>query len=339
MKLVSYLGLSDEPTASRIKLGAVAGTDCVIDLVVAQTWAQGARGFRARELPATMLDLLNNWEDDAPHLQELLAALPADECLALKGAGRKPVARRRDDVLLLPPLPNVLSLRDFNAFEEHVRNTFRLRSKAIPKAWYEAPVFYYANPFTILGPDQAVSFPRGGKALDYELEVACFIGKRGRDIAPEDASDHIAGYTIMNDWSLRDVQMQEMAAGLGPAKGKDFATTLGPALVTPDEFADRQAGEGADLRYDLKMVARVNGQERSRGSLKDIHWTFAQMIARASQDVALYPGEALGSGTVGSGCLLEQGAEDSGEWLKPGDWVELEVERLGVLATQVVEAG
>ena len=339
MKLISYLELSSEPLPSRIKLGAMIGDDCVIDLAVAQTWAQGARGFRARELPQSMLELLNDWEDSAPHIQELLAALPGEECLELKGTGRRPVARRRADVLLLPPLPNVLTLRDFYGFEEHVRNTFRLRSKPVPRAWYNFPVFYYANPFTIFGADQAVTFPRGGKALDYELEVACFICKRGRNIPPEEAPGYIAGYTIMNDWSLRDVQAEEMSVGLGPAKGKDFATTLGPALVTPDELTDRQVGEGVDLRYNLAMTARINGEERSRGNLQDIHWTFAQMIARASEDVTLFPGEVIGSGTVGTGCLLEQGAEDNGAWLKPGDWVELGVERLGTLSTQIVAEG
>jgi fumarylacetoacetate (FAA) hydrolase len=335
VKLASYIERPIQPGLPDIKLGALFD-DCVIDLPVAQTWAQGARGFRARDLPATMMDLLRDWEDGSEHLHNLLAHLPEDGCTDLRGTGRRPVARPREDVILLPPLPNVLSLRDFMGFEKHVRNTQRLRSKAIPRVWYEIPVFYYGNPFTILGPDQGVEMPGSGAALDYELEIACVIAHHGRDIPAEEAADYIAGYMVMNDWSLRDVQVQEMGAGLGPAKGKDFATSLGPALVTPDELADRLVNEGAEARYDLMMTALVNGVERSRGNFAEIHWTFAQMIERASQDVSLFPGEVFGSGTVGSGSLFEQGAEDDGSWLKPGDTVTLEVERLGILESQVL---
>jgi fumarylacetoacetate (FAA) hydrolase len=205
----------------------------------------------------------------------------------------------------------------------------------VPAEWYEQPVFYYANPFTIVMPGQRITPPRDCEALDYELEIACVIGRAGRDIPLEEAADYIAGYMIMNDWSARDIQRREMRVGLGPAKGKDFATSLGPILVTPDELADRRIGQGADLRYDLRMVARVNDVERSHGNLKDIYWPFPHMVAYASQDVTLLPGEVIGSGTVGSGCLLEQGAEESGEWLQPGDIVELEVERLGVLQNRI----
>lgn len=335
VKLVSYVERPIQPSLPDIKLGALID-DCVVDLTVAQTWAQGARGFRARELPQTMMDLLRGWEDGSDHLRNLLASLPEDGWTDLRGTGRRPVARARGDVILLPPLPNALSLRDFVGFEKHVRNTFRLRSKPIPRVWYEMPVFHYSNPFTILGPDQGVEMPVGGTALDYALGIACVIARHGRDIPADEAMDYIAGYTILNDWSLRDVQVQEMEAGLGPAKGKDFATSIGPALVTPDELADRLVDEGAGARYDLAMTARVNGEERSRGNFAEIHWTFAQMIERASQSVSLFPGELFGSGTVGTGSLFEQGAEDDGSWLEPGDIVTLEVERLGVLESQVL---
>jgi fumarylacetoacetate (FAA) hydrolase len=337
MKLVSYVALPIEAAFPQVKLGAWVGDNCIIDLSVAQTWAQGARSFPARELPATMMGLLRDWSSVLPHLQRLLELLPGDACLGLKGAGRQPVARSRADVVLLSPLPNALTLRDFYAFEQHVRNTYRLRSKAVPKEWYDMPVFYFGNPLTITGPDQAVMMPSGGAALDFELEIACVIGRQGQDISPEDAPEHIAGYMIMNDWSLWDVQAREMRVGLGPAKGKDFATTIGPALVTPDELADRQIGSGADLRYDLAMSISVNGAERSRSNFKDIYWTFPQMIARASQDVMLHPGEIIGSGTVGSGCLLELGSQDSNEWLKPGDHVTMTVERLGTLDMQIID--
>lgn len=229
-------------------------------------------------------------------------------------------------VRLLAPLPNPSSLRDFYAFEQHVATASRNRGRQVPPAWYEIPVFYFSNHHAIYGPDAEVPMPQT-MALDYELEVACVIGRMGRDIAEEDAAEFIAGYTILNDWSARDVQREERMVGLGPAKAKDFATSLGPWLVTPDELESYALGDG---RYGLTMTARVNGVERSRGNFRDIYYTFAQMIAHASRDVWLQPGDVLGSGTVGTGCLLELTA-DEGPWLQVGDQVELEVTGLGVL--------
>jgi fumarylacetoacetate (FAA) hydrolase len=235
------------------------------------------------------------------------------------------------EVRLVAPLPRPPSLRDFYAFEQHVATANRNRGRDVPPAWYDLPVFYFGNHSAIYGPKAAVPIPRT-EALDYELEIACVIGRAGRDIAAEDAEEYIAGYTIMNDWSARDTQREEMSVGLGPAKGKDFATSLGPWLVTPDELELFALGDG---RYNLSMVARVNGVERSRGNFRDIYYTFAQMIARASRDAALYPGDVLGSGTVGSGCLLELTA-GQGPWLAEGDEVELEITGLGILGNQIV---
>jgi fumarylacetoacetate (FAA) hydrolase len=195
-------------------------------------------------------------------------------------------------------------------------------------------VFYVTNHAAIYGPDDVIPYPVGSSALDYELEVACVIGRSGRDIEAEHAEDYIFGYTIYNDWSARDIQKQEMRVGLGPAKGKDFAQSFGPYLATPDELADRHAGRPGV--YDLEMVARVNGEERSRGNWKDLYWSFGQMIERASAGVTLYPGDVIGSGTVGTGCLLEL-TRAQGPWLQPGDVVELEVERLGVLRNRIGE--
>ena len=236
-----------------------------------------------------------------------------------------------DEVRLVAPLPRPTSLRDFYAFEQHVATAHRNRGRDVPPAWYDLSVFYFGNHSAIYGPNADVPIPRT-EALDYELEIACVIGRAGRDIAAEDAEEYIAGYTIMNDWSARDIQREEMSVGLGPAKGKDFATSLGPWLVTPDELELFALGDG---RYNLSMVARVNGVERSRGNFRDIYYTFAQMIARASRDAALYPGDVLGSGTVGSGCLLELTA-GQGPWLAEGDEIELEVTGLGILRNQVV---
>ncbi len=236
-----------------------------------------------------------------------------------------------DEIRLVAPLPRPNSLRDFYAFEQHVVTASRNRGRPVPPAWYEIPVFYFGNHSAIYGPGADIPLPRTAE-LDYELEIACVIGRAGRDIAAEGAEEYIAGYTIMNDWSARDTQREEASVGLGPAKGKDFATSLGPWLVTPDELEPLALGDG---RYNMPMVARVNGVERSRGNFRDIHYTFAQMIARASRDATLYPGDVIGSGTVGAGCLLELTA-GQGPWLEPGDVVELEVAGLGVLKNRII---
>lgn len=229
-------------------------------------------------------------------------------------------------------VPEIKSLRDFYAFEQHVKTANENRGRDVPKEWYAFPVFYFSNASAVYGTGDTVPYPSYTEALDYELEVACVIGKAGVNIPTEKAEEHIAGYMIFNDWSARDVQRKEMAVGLGPAKGKDFANSFGPHLVTPDEIADRHAGRPGV--YDLQMVTRVNGVERSRGNWKDLHWSFGEMIARASQDVMLHAGDVIGSGTVGTGCLLET-TKGQGPWLQPGDIVELEIECLGVLRNTV----
>lgn len=232
---------------------------------------------------------------------------------------------------LLAPVPWPGALRDFYAFEGHVATAYGKRGREVPRAWYEVPVFYFGHTGTIVGPDEAVRKPAETSELDFELELACVIGQAGRDIPATAAWEYVAGLTIMNDWSARDVQRQEMSVGLGPAKGKDFATSLGPALVTLDEVVDRFDGE----RHDLGMIARINGDEVTRGNAGTIYWTFAEMIERASRNVELMPGDVIGSGTVGGGCLLELGTEVH-PWLQLGDEVELEIERLGRLRNVVV---
>ncbi len=211
-------------------------------------------------------------------------------------------------VRLVAPIPHPPSVRDFYAFERHVQSARAQRGLEMAPEWYQLPVFYFANPAAMRGPDDEISFPPESSAWDYELEAAAVVGAEGR----------IAGFTIMNDWSARDLQKMEMVVGLGPAKGKDFATSLGPLLVTPDELGD----------LGLEMVARVNGEERSRGNLGDIHWPWDELAAHAARNTRLVPGDVLGSGTVGTGCILEHG---DGRWLRPGDVVELEIEGIGVL--------
>jgi len=231
------------------------------------------------------------------------------------------------------PIPPVVSVRDFYAFEQHVKTCRRHRGLDMVPQWYQVPVFYFSNANCIVGPDQPVSAPRGSQALDYELELACIVGRAGRDLPADDSAlDYVAGFTIMNDWSARDIQRVEMAVGLGPSKSKDFATSLGPELVSFDELRDRYVNG----RLHLEMTATVNGRELSRGNAGSMYWTWPQLLAHASRDVWLRPGDVLGSGTVGSGCILELTPEAVGGWLKPGDVVELTIERLGTLRNRVV---
>ncbi|HEX2233994.1 MAG TPA: fumarylacetoacetate hydrolase family protein [Thermoleophilaceae bacterium] len=207
------------------------------------------------------------------------------------------------------------SIRDFFAFEEHVRNARRSAGRGdVPQAWYELPAFYFSNPAAVYGDGDEVPKPPDTIALDYELELACVIGEDG----------HPEGFTIMNDWSARDLQAKEMRVGLGPAKGKDFATSLGPELVSPDELP-------ADL--DLRAVARVNGEVRTDTRTGAMHWSWDQLLQAAARNTpGLQSGDVIGSGTVGGGCILEHG---DGRWLEPGDEVELEIEGIGVLRNRV----
>ena len=231
------------------------------------------------------------------------------------------------------PLPPVASVRDFYAFEQHVATCRRHRGLDMAPQWYHVPVFYFSNPAGVIGPGEPVWAPRDSQELDYELELACVIGAECRDVPADDrALEFVAGFTIMNDWSARDLQRQEMAVGLGPSKGKDFATTLGPELVTFDELSDRYH----DGRLHLEMTAAVNGRTLSRGNAGTMFWTWPQLIAHASRETRLQPGDVLGSGTVGSGCILELTPQAVGGWLKPGDVVELTIERLGTLTSRVI---
>jgi fumarylacetoacetate (FAA) hydrolase len=231
------------------------------------------------------------------------------------------------------PVPEVASIRDFYAFEQHVATCRRHRGLEMVPQWYEVPVFYFSNPGGVVHHEAEVWAPRGSDALDYELELACVIGRLVRDLPDDDgALEAVAGFTIMNDWSARDLQRVEMAVGLGPSKGKDFATSLGPELVTFDELADCYR----DGRLHLEMTAAVNGRLLSHGNSGSMYWTWPRLLAHASRDTVLRPGDVLGSGTVGSGCILELTPEVAGGWLKPGDLVELTIERLGTLRNRVI---
>ena len=233
----------------------------------------------------------------------------------------------------LSPVPDPRNFRDFYAFEQHVKAARARRGQEMIPAWYEMPIFYFSNAAAFKGHNEPVKKPASCKELDLELEIACVIGKQVQDVSGAAAEDAIFGYTILNDWSARDLQREEMKCMLGPAKGKDFASSLGPWVVTKDALADLRVGPG---KYNLTMTARLNGKEISRSNMSTLYYDFTQMIERGSRDVTLYPGDVLGSGTCGTGCILELGPEATGGWLKPGDVVELEIERLGVLRSPIV---
>ncbi len=240
-------------------------------------------------------------------------------------------------VELLAPVPEPPSIRDFMAFEEHVVTASAAIGHTVDPLWYRQPVFYFTNPAAVVGPHADVAIAPGSSAFDYELEVAAVIGRDGADLTPARALDHIAGFMLFCDWSARDLQAAEMTLHLGPAKGKDSANGFGPWLVTSDELAGRAAGNG----YDVALSAAVNGVGYSSGNLADLYWSFGEMIAYASRGTRVRAGDVIGSGTVGSGCILElsrvHGA-DAYPYLRAGDRVHLEADLLGAIDAAVLPA-
>jgi fumarylacetoacetate (FAA) hydrolase len=241
------------------------------------------------------------------------------EWLAGTGRGAAGPEHALGDVRLRAPVPEPPSVRDFFAYEGHVATGFGLRGSKIPEAWYETPTFYFSNPAAIYGPSEAVKRPAGSAMLDFELEIAAVIGADGG----------LAGFTLMNDWSARDIQAREMTVMLGPAKGKDFATSLGPWLVTPDELP--YDGEW----LDLEATVTVNDRSVTRAKSEPMHFSWPELIAHAAKETRLRPGDVLGSGTLTGGCLLELGPID-GHWIDPGDVVALGAPGLGELRTPVL---
>jgi len=280
--------------------------------------------------------------DPAPYLRDMMALIDGgdtalDHARSLLAAGARRVAHAAADVRLLAPVPEPRQMRDFLCFEQHLRQAranrylFGIGTERIdpakievPKVWYEQPIYYKCNRFSVVGTGADVLWPRYSKMFDYELEFGIFTRKSGKNIRAADGRDYVFGYCIFNDFSARDAQLREMAGQLGPAKGKDFDTgnAMGPWLVTADEVANP---------YDLTMIARVNGEEWSRGNSGAMQHKFEDILAHASNEETLMAGEFFGSGTVGGGCGLELG-----RFLKPNDIVELEIEGLGVLRNRVV---
>jgi fumarylacetoacetate (FAA) hydrolase len=315
MKLVSYYTSNNKSTrAGWIHNGKV------YDMQETYRYLAERRGEMISP-PVSLLEYLN-----LPHkFKHWLNLVSAEKDIAI------PMIGKEGEVKLAAPIPRPTSFRDFYAFEEHVKNARKRRGLDMVPEWYHFPVFYFSNASAIKGPDEPIEKPGYTEWLDYELEVACVIGKEGRNIKREEALAYIEGFMILNDWSARDIQREEVKVGLGPAKGKDFATSMGPYLVTKDELEEYRSGE----HYDLEMKASVNGRLLSQGNMKMLYFSFAQMIERASEDCTLYPGDVIGSGTVGTGCILELGTETH-RWLQKGDVVELSIEKLGVLRNEII---
>ncbi|HEY4539593.1 MAG TPA: fumarylacetoacetate hydrolase family protein [Faecalibacter sp.] len=246
---------------------------------------------------------------------------------------------------LLAPIPHPPSFRDAYAFRQHVETSRLNRGLEMIPEFDEIPVFYFSNHQAIQGPGKVYAMPEHFHQMDFELEVAIVIKKEGMNIKAEEADEYIGGFMILNDLSARALQMQEMKLNLGPAKGKDFASMMGPYLITPDELeAYKVAPKEGHIGncYDLDMICRVNSVEVSRGNFKDMHWTFAEIIERVSYGVKVYPGDIIGSGTVGTGCFLELNGtgkrKDENyipQWLQPEDCIEMEIKGLGKLTNSV----
>jgi len=321
MKLVSYL--RDEHD----RLGVIIN-DLVYDMEVIHP-----------DLPNSIGLFLNYWDESLP------IAL-AGELMLREGSRTSQAGMPLNEVQLLAPVPFPASCRDGYAFRQHVAAARRNRGVDMIPEFDQYPVFYFTNHHGIQGPGDVYCMPDHFEKLDFELEAAIVISRPGRNIKAEEADDYIAGLMIMNDLSARRMQMEEMKLNLGPAKGKDFSTAIGPWLVTLDEleeFAVACKENHTGKSWNLKMTCRVNGVQVSEGNLSDMDWTFAEIIERASYGVNLFPGDVIGSGTVGTGCFLELNGTAklndphyTEQWLQPDDVVDMEIDGLGILSNKIV---
>jgi len=279
---------------------------------------------------------------DGDSIRVLAAGIDSIDLLEADAGERDRLAEQVDahvppaEAALLAPV-NPPTIRDFSVFEQHIEGVIKDANPdaKVPPVWYESPFCYFSNPHALTGPGEEIPVPPGCRRLDFELEVAAVIGRSGRNLTPEDADAYIAGYTIFNDWSARDLQMAEMRLGLGMCKGKDFANTLGPWIVTPDELEPYREGD----RLDLKLHVELNGASLGADTLANMAWSFPELVSYASRGTWVRPGDVLGSGTCGNGCLLElwgrRGREEPPP-LAPGDVVALHAEGIGTLTNTVV---
>jgi fumarylacetoacetate (FAA) hydrolase len=290
MRLVNFY--HRENGKDGMRLGSLVG-DAILDIPAAWVWYSRQVRWLKSSPPADLPGLVTSAQEAWDTVREITGWFSKEGVsIGREGPGR--LLHATDTVRLAAPIPRPPTVRDFYAFEQHVRTAREIRGQPVPDEWYEIPVFYYSNPGVIFGPGDEIPYPTYTHELDYELELACVIGRPGRDLSPDRAMHIVAGFTIMNDWSARDTQRQETRVGLGPAKAKDFATSFGPYLVTPDELGPFTVNSGGV--FALNAWARVNGVERTAGSTKDMHYGFGEMLARASQAVTLQPGDLIGSG-------------------------------------------
>jgi 2-keto-4-pentenoate hydratase/2-oxohepta-3-ene-1,7-dioic acid hydratase in catechol pathway len=304
---VRWCSFTSTTTGGPPRLGAVLARDGVDRVLDVGTWARA----RSAEAPPDLVDLVESSAATQQRVSDLVRSAPDDA----------PGWVRTAEVRLAAPVRSPNSLRDFLAFRDHVERGAARRGAAVPPAWDRIPVYYKGNRRTVVGPGETVVWPSYTEKLDYECEVAAVVGRRGRDLSATEAAAHVFGYTIMNDWSARDVQRDEMACWLGPAKAKDFATSLGPWLVTADEWSPEQPHTAQVL---------VDGEVWSSGSTAGRRWSFGDMLAWVSRDEDVWPTDVLGSGTFGGGCGL-----DLDRWLPETCEVELRVEGLGSLVNRV----
>jgi 2-keto-4-pentenoate hydratase/2-oxohepta-3-ene-1,7-dioic acid hydratase in catechol pathway len=330
MKLVSFNLRTPLGTVARI--GALDDASTVIDLTLAYAAClhdanKTGRPYEVADaiVPPDMVMFLTGGQLSLEAAKNAVTFVKSrlSNTSTLLGPRNEPICHSLDGVELLAPVPRPNSIRDTISFENHMKNFEKRTGRATPEYWYERPVYYKGNPCTTIGTDADVQWPAFTEKFDYELEYGIYIGKKGRNIAEEDAAEYIAGYTIFNDFSARDTIQKEVSVFLGPAKAKDMDTgnAFGPCLVTPDEIGTR----------DLKMYARINGDVWSQGCTSDMYWSFAEIIAHVSRDETLYPGDFIGSGTVANGC-----GDELDRWIQPGDIVELEVEGIGTLRNRIV---
>lgn len=301
MKLVTFKNTNGESRTGWLQV------DGVVDMNLAST-----------KLPTDMLTFIDHHEEYFE---------------VIKSLGELQPHYQLSEVQLLAPLPNPRSFRDYIGFEMHMLNASKSFGHTIGQEWYEMPIFYFTNHHGIYGPDDEIKRPEGETKMDIELEIACIIGKKGKDIKADEAQDYIFGYTVFNDWTARAIQRREMMIPLGPHKGKDFANAIGPCIVTKDEM-EQYMGENG--RFNLRMTSKINGVQICEGNYNTVYYTFGQMIERASENnVTMMPGDILGSGTVGWGSLIENNFTVHRP-LEPGDVVELEIEGIGVLRNKVI---
>ena len=290
-------------------------------------------------IPSQMSDILNDWDANMVKAKEVEAQI-------LSG-NHETLSSSLEGSNLLAPVPNPTSCRDGYAFRQHVAAARRNRNVPMIAEFDQYPIFYFTNHNAIMGPGEIPCMPDHFQKLDFELEVAVVLGKRGRNVKAADADQYIAGFMIMNDMSARTLQMEEMLLNLGPAKGKDFSTVIGPWLVTPDELESfkvpAKSGHVGNS-YDLKMSCHVNGIQVSSGSVGDMDWTFAEIIERCAYGADIFPGDVIGSGTVGTGCFLELNGTGllndpsfKPQWLQAGDVVNMDITALGHLSNTIVK--